>query len=78
MTLGKIDYQNTYGTDEDGNRVFTGMYIAADFLDKGKSGNVSFIYRYWTNNLRGQVERVLSRYFAKKSYPADITDVDVE
>lgn len=79
MTLGKIKYTNTYGTDEDGDRVFTGMDIAAEFLNaENKPAAVSFRYKYWTLDLRGQVERVLSRYLAKTEYPEDIYNVMVD
>lgn len=59
MTLGKIKSTNT--RNEQGE--FNGMDVIADFVnDKNKMSQVSFHYLYYSNDLRGLVEQVLSCY----------------
>jgi hypothetical protein len=78
MTIGKIKATQTYANLEEG-QLFSGMDITAQYLNpKGKVAQVNFHYSRYTNDLRGQVERVLSYLASGKPMPEEYTNIVTE
>lgn len=76
MITGRIKGIQTFEQTSAG-RVFTGMDIEAEYInDKGRMAEVKFHYAYSTNDLRGQVERVLSYVKSGKPMPVEYTRVE--
>ena len=76
MTLGKIKGEQTFEQTDLVGRLFSGMDITAEYRDeKGERRELTFHYTFHTNDLRGQVERVLSYLKSGKQMPAEFTNV---
>jgi hypothetical protein len=75
MTLGRLTGTQTFGE----NRVFTGMDITAEYRDpkSGKAKLLSFHYAYYTNNLRGMVEKALDAALNGKPTPELFSNIDL-
>jgi len=80
MTLGKIRHNLTFKDTVDGaGRVFDGMDITAEFLNScGRTSTISFHYDYYSNDLRGLVERALVYHLEGKGIPKNYSNITVE
>jgi hypothetical protein len=77
MITRKIRGIQTFEATERG-RIFSGMDVQAEYADdKGRFVELKFHYQYFTDDLRGQVERVLSYLQSGKPMPAEYTKVEV-
>lgn len=75
MTLGKL----TGTVTRDENNEFNGMDITGRYQSTdGKFKDVSFHYDFYTNNLRGKVEKVLDAVLNGKEIPEHFTNVQAE
>jgi hypothetical protein len=75
MTLGRLTGTQTFDQTEKG-RLFSGMDITAEYVnEKGRMATLTFHYSYFTNDLRGKVERVLKYLESGKPMPEEFSNV---